>query len=451
MSGESARHWLSGSIALALSLLAAPAGAQVDVDKLDDSVVRVFVPQQTGGYGGTGFVINDRGFVATNFHVVRRATDRIFIIAKDGLNEPFEARLAAKDETRDLAVLEVRGLKRPPLPLSSVEPKLGTSVFALGYPGISDRLRAAQSATLTTGSVGRVFTAPWFQAGPDMRLIQHEAAVNPGNSGGPLFNSCGEVVGVNTQGSPSQISRDRGGGIQVVAGAGVYFASHVSELATLLRQNNIAFTEIATVCTVAPAAIGSFVALQGLYVWAVVLTLAVGVGLVLILRRPRQRVLQAVEAASQRIRTMRSERHQARAERRKARPAKPAAAAFARDADPPSYGGSALRNWVLAGESDDGHHYEVQLSEAQLARHKFGLAIGRNDQLCEIALDHGNLSRRHARFLLLDGKLAMEDLNSANGSMVDGKILKPFQPEPLTDGSDIVLADMRLRVSASGQ
>lgn len=119
--------------------------------------------------------------------------------------------------------------------------------------------------------------------------------------------------------------------------------------------------------------------------------------------------------------------------------------------DASSYGGSAIRNWSLVGESDDGRAVEVQLSEAQLARHKYGLAIGRHDQLCEIALDHGNLSRRHARFLLLDGRLAMEDLNSANGSMVDGKILKPFQPEPLNDGSAIVLADIRLHVSASGQ
>lgn len=119
--------------------------------------------------------------------------------------------------------------------------------------------------------------------------------------------------------------------------------------------------------------------------------------------------------------------------------------------DASSYGGSAIRNWSLVGESEDGRTVEVQLSEAQLARHKYGLAIGRHDQLCEIALDHGNLSRRHARFLLLDGRLAMEDLNSANGSMVDGKVLKPFQPEPLSDGSAIVLADIRLNVSASGQ
>jgi hypothetical protein len=117
--------------------------------------------------------------------------------------------------------------------------------------------------------------------------------------------------------------------------------------------------------------------------------------------------------------------------------------------EPHSYGGSALRNWVLVGESEDGHPFEIQLSEAQLARHKYGLTIGRHDQLCEIALNHANLSRRHARVLLVDGRLAMEDLNSANGSMVDGKVLKPFQPEPLSDGSAIVLADIRLSVSSS--
>ncbi|MGE0155080.1 MAG: FHA domain-containing protein [Reyranellaceae bacterium] len=119
--------------------------------------------------------------------------------------------------------------------------------------------------------------------------------------------------------------------------------------------------------------------------------------------------------------------------------------------DPPAFGGSALRNWLLAGESEDGRSFEVQLSEAQLVRHKYGLTVGRNDRLCEIALDHAGLSRRHARFLLLDGRLAMEDLNSANGCMVDGKVLKPFQPEPLGDGSAVVLADIRLQVRSSGK
>lgn len=119
--------------------------------------------------------------------------------------------------------------------------------------------------------------------------------------------------------------------------------------------------------------------------------------------------------------------------------------------EPQSYGGSALRNWLLVGESEDGHSFEVQLSEAQLARHKYGLTLGRNDKLSEIALEHPSLSRRHARVFLLDGRLALEDLNSANGSMVDGKVLKPFQPEPLEDGSAVVLAEVRLEVHASGK
>lgn len=115
----------------------------------------------------------------------------------------------------------------------------------------------------------------------------------------------------------------------------------------------------------------------------------------------------------------------------------------------PSYGGSALRNWSLAGQSDDGRAWEIQLSEAQLARHKYGLTVGRHEKLCEIALDHAGLSRRHARFLLQDGRLALEDLNSANGSMVDGRVLKPFEPERLDDGSTVVLADIRLQVYSS--
>lgn len=436
---------------LALTLGAAPAVAQVDIDVLDESVVRIYIPQQNGYTTGTGFIVNDRGIVATNFHVVRRAPGKILVIPKDGLKDPLEARIVVTDEDRDLAVLEVSGLRRQPLTLSSVEPKLGASVFALGYPGIGDRLRAAQSATLTTGSIGRVFTAPWYRGSPDMRIVQHEAPINPGNSGGPLFNACGQVVGVNTQSSPSQVSRDRSGEIQVMAGAGIYFASHVSELMALLKRRNIVFNEIATPCIITPPPAPDSEAVKGLYIWAVVLTLLASAAVVLALRRPRQRVLQAVEAASRRVRTIRDERRSAKVQQRQA-VLRPRAETQPDEVSPvASYGGSALRNWSLVGQDEDGNSYEIQLSEAQLAKHKYGLTIGRHKELCEIVIDHSSLSRRHARFLLLNGRLAMEDLSSANGSMVDGKVLKPFQPEPLSDGSAVLLADIRLQVASSGK
>ena len=138
----------------------------------------------------------------------------------------------------------------------------------------------------------------------------------------------------------------------------------------------------------------------------------------------------------------------------RATPAKPALAPVSTTADrpmTPPYGGSVLRNWALSGEDDEGRAFEIQLSEAQLARHKYGLAIGRHKELCEIVVEHAGLSRRHARFLLMDGRLAMEDLNSANGSMVDGKVLKPFQPQLLSDGSAVLLADIHLQVASSGK
>ena len=447
--------WVAALAVLAGLLAHAPAWSQADPDILDESVVRIYIPRQGGYSTGTGFVLNDAGFVATNWHVVAEAPAKILVIPKLGLKDPYEGRIVFTDEDRDLAVLEVKGLKRDPLPLSTVEPKLGTSVFALGYPGIGDRLQPAQSSTLTTGSVGRVFTAPWFKGSTDMRIIQHEAAVNPGNSGGPLFNVCGQVIGVNTQASPSKVSRDRSGGIQVMAGAGIYFASHSSELIALLKRQNVAFTEVATPCVIAPVPAGPAVeAVQGLYVWAVALIVLAGMAMVLALRRPRQRVLRAVEAASQRIRTIRDDRRQGRAERSAARqgilrprtvapPAQPAAGVTT------VYGGAALRNWSLSGQDEEGRSYEIQLSEAQLARHKYGLVAGRHERLCEIVLDNPSLSRRHARFSLQDGRLAIEDLNSANGSMVDGRVLKPFQPQILADGSAVVLADIRLLVSAS--
>ncbi|CAB4859833.1 MAG: trypsin-like serine protease [Actinobacteria bacterium] len=152
-----------------------------------------FGGQQSGQATGSGFVIDKKGLILTNYHVVNGAT-AIRVGFDDKKTAP--ATLVGKDPSTDLALLKVNtdGLDLHPLTLgSSSAVQVGDPVLAIGNPFNLDR-------TLTTGVVSalqrRIAAPNGFQISD---VIQTDAAINPGNSGGPLLNTAGEVIGVNSQ------------------------------------------------------------------------------------------------------------------------------------------------------------------------------------------------------------------------------------------------------------
>jgi serine protease Do len=149
-------------------------------------------PQEFRGQSlGSGFVLNGEGFILTNNHVVKDATD-IQVMLSDG--RQFVATVVGKDQLTDVALIK---LKTPPKDLptvvlgSSDALRQGDFVLALGSPlGLRD--------TATLGIVSAKHRAGINPGGTYDDFIQTDAAINPGNSGGPLFNLRGEVVGINT-------------------------------------------------------------------------------------------------------------------------------------------------------------------------------------------------------------------------------------------------------------
>ncbi|MGE0440935.1 MAG: trypsin-like peptidase domain-containing protein [Gemmatimonadales bacterium] len=158
-----------------------------------------FVPRTTErlvrGYG-TGFVIRPGGIIVTNQHVVEDA-DSITVSLPDGTDLP--ARLLGDDPTTDIAVLKV-GQELPPAAIGrSADLLIGEWVIALGNPYVY--LLGDAEPTVTAGVVsatGRNVVPSGNQTGLYLDMIQTDAAINQGNSGGPLANSLGEVVGVNS-------------------------------------------------------------------------------------------------------------------------------------------------------------------------------------------------------------------------------------------------------------
>jgi S1-C subfamily serine protease len=149
--------------------------------------------QQPGQATGSGFVLSDQGYIATNAHVVAGAKD---VQVSFGKSDPVPAKVVGKDLSTDLAVIKVdpSKVKLTTLPLGdSSKLSVGDPVVAIGNPfGYDD--------TVTTGVVsalGREIQAP-NNFSID-HTIQTDAAINPGNSGGPLLDQQGRVIGINSQ------------------------------------------------------------------------------------------------------------------------------------------------------------------------------------------------------------------------------------------------------------
>jgi predicted component of type VI protein secretion system len=113
----------------------------------------------------------------------------------------------------------------------------------------------------------------------------------------------------------------------------------------------------------------------------------------------------------------------------------------ASDATPVLEGG-----WALQGTDGKGDRIRLVFGETELAQAYLGLAVGRHPALCERTLADESVSRRHFRIGLADARLYVEDLNSLNGTFLDGERIAPFEPVPLALGQVIVAGRTTLTV-----
>ncbi len=150
-------------------------------------------PRQ-GSAVGSGFIISEDGYVVTNNHVIANATE-IKVILWDGTSLP--AKLIGKDPRADLALLKVESPRKLP-PISwgkSESARLGEGVIAVGNP-------FGLGGTVTTGIISaqhrHLSNFGGIPGSSFVDFLQTDAAINKGNSGGPLFNMKGEVIGINT-------------------------------------------------------------------------------------------------------------------------------------------------------------------------------------------------------------------------------------------------------------
>jgi serine protease Do len=175
-----------------------------------------------GNGHGSGFLVSQDGLIITNAHVVNRGPSVVTVVFRDGRQVPADVIGFARGGV-DLAALKIQNRKNlPHLSLAASTAKVGYPVFAIGSP-----LDADNRDTCTQGNISRIR--------PD-GTIQHTASLNPGNSGGPLLNSQGGVIGVNTSVAlaPIIVSGIPVGGVP--AGTGINFSQPGAKVKSFLAD-----------------------------------------------------------------------------------------------------------------------------------------------------------------------------------------------------------------------
>ncbi len=225
-------------LALLAALLCLPvqaAGAPRAVLSAKDGVVRIFGEVDGGLVSGSGFLVTNTSsgaMVVTNYHVVQGASE--IALYYDG-NGPIDLVVVAVSEGQDLCLLQTPKALPGMTPLALADTvEIGEAVYALGYPGGSDVFSDDLALTkdkmaLTSGLVSALTDTDLLgDQSQSVQLIQTNADINHGNSGGPLLNEQGQVIGVNTL------------ALNDFGITGVNAAIHVNELRGFLQAQGVA-------------------------------------------------------------------------------------------------------------------------------------------------------------------------------------------------------------------
>jgi S1-C subfamily serine protease len=393
----------------------APAAEAFDTAAIEASVVRVIAPQSDPDSFsmGTGWIVHGRRIVVTNNHVVEGGVSFHLAMIADGKPKVVEARLLRRSPEKDLAVLEaVSDLPGRALPLAGYETKATTRVIAIGFPGTADLAIFADKSTgelkqIRFGLEDEDFYRPTWTEGVASRnlsyfrsidgpALQHSAAINQGNSGGPLIDGCGRVLGVNT--------------IRAVEGdpQGVFYAIHPKEIARFLEVASFTPTVVSTACTITAAQSSGLVGPM----FVASLLIAVG-ALWLAYRRQVPAVVKPLTAIADRVSHV-------------AAGARLAPAAGAKR-DAPSAPPRRQEKAVTFMPSAAGPEFVIDRDKLDNGQ---SLVIGRS-RSCDVVLSHESVSRRHARIWLdKSGVLWIEDLGSSAGTYVGAERVRKAAVPP---------------------
>lgn len=237
-------------IILSLYLLSSLACASnPNIENVKNSTIRIVALMGQQISTGTAFCISAKGHFLTNAHVVsdfdnngKNASELIAFVKKNNQNIRHEVTLVWKSIDHDLAVVKIKSAGFKPLKFSK-DFRISDRVTAVGFPGAADNQRIDSIATdmdftepsVSNGVVSRIVTKK-LTTSRRVKVVQTDAAINSGNSGGPLVNQCGEIIAIN-ESKPNKV------GVE-----GIGYAVHKDEAIDLLEQKNIPFQVVDSNC-----------------------------------------------------------------------------------------------------------------------------------------------------------------------------------------------------------
>jgi hypothetical protein len=425
-----------------VAILVLPCRAELPIERMKQSTVMVRDNVRMVSTGleidgtGSGFVVGER-HVVTNWHVCCmevKATGveikRTLAVMAGPRNSPMEAQVLWFSIDKDLAVLETtKSLGRPAVVFAAgAHLKEGQPVWALGFPGASERFAEAEfeyTPTLTQGIISRFMRGHSRKGTAPAQLIQMTAAVNPGNSGGPLYNECGEVVGVNSAKALTPVVSPSGDVLRVPEADGINWSVLVDELLPELDKLGLKYAAASGVCKPGAAIAGG----QGMENVVVKIMTAMAIaGLMYVLRLQRVRSAMSRFLLAVHTRLMQP-------------PAKkPLATAAGTGAQAGTI--TAVAD-MLAGPHKVLRGVNGFYAGQAIPLDQTGCVIGRDGSVANLVVPSNNVSKRHCQ-LRLDGggTLLLEDLWSSNGTfLATGERLAPNRAYTLRPGDRFFVAD----------
>jgi len=386
------------------------------------------------------------------------STDSRFLVAylsKDKTSLQVRlAELVRANQNKDFALLHVTDLNLPPLRFASQEPRPRDPVIAIGFPGVADAAENLEGASMVAkeyikkaltdklrdpasewkprieipsiaGSLQADFT-PVFQDGkvnkvdildwptPDnktelIKTIIHDTPIDHGNSGGPLLNAKGHVVGINT----------------MVKGRAASWSQYGGEIKEFLNQSHIE-------PVMAGFGITGFI--KQYYVFIIIIgVLVIGLVVVLVLTGkkkalPRRPVIQSGGSTLPDRTKLQEQQGRSRLAPK---------------------GGA--RTVTLSLQNKNGQAFTFHLDEKQCGRDQRYLVVGRDNQFSDIAIPDGSISAQHIGISWGgSGAVSIEDRNSTNGTQLGGQRLIPFKAVPLSGSVPIALGEVTGTISVGG-
>ncbi len=472
--------------AVAWFLCTSPVLAQIDVDVVSASIVRVRAyDDHKVAVEGSGFVVNEKGYVLTNAHLLDKAEGLTVLSLKTGA-EVVAQRVFAR-RAMNLALLHVQGLNLPPLSLSEQGAAVGRAVQTL-------RFEAAGDVRLSHGTIGTYQDIRGKKASrPVAHLLQHNALITAKSFGMPLFNECGDVVAINlpNPGSGSWPFRK-------VKPRGTIFALRSGDIIAALKDREIAHTVVEAEClsAVERAERDRKAAADSLKVAKAKADSASKAAekakakekvarraaerakaradsaekvTADSLKMAKARADSASKAAKAKADSLKAAEVQAQAKADSLKAAKEKAAqrlqwglaagaglvllallgwwlssrrkkeqlqsAESRVSEAEQTAEAARQaaasapqpapfRCLLEGQDSTGRPFALTLSALALGD-RTGVTLGRSPANAEFIIDHEQVSREHVRLACADGQLYAEDLNALNGTKVNGRLLNP--------------------------